>query len=347
MSSSVQIWTQQGWTIVGYDYPTTTQFYTMFASSTPIATIGLLPGSANGSSYIPDHGLYATVQPLILVEHALLITSIDKYGPLVAYTPVFEATKSISTTLPYISPNPSTPTASAQTDAFQQEGWISSTTLQTLPSTAGIASITTPSVIRGASATSGANIAESGFPSRPELHGGAPFKLSGGARAGIAIGLILAVLLLIGMHIIFRPRHRTTSDTEDQVGDASIKRASYKMVVGPGDAVFPESGQHQEPFTFYMHEAPSEAGLFTTKVYELKADTGTGEMRPGNQSPQSPSVSDWKSQDGPRLETTVANNSLHVQAQRKRELDWLEMEEARIRQRREQLMQQQADRPQA
>jgi hypothetical protein len=340
MSSSVQIWTQQGWTIVGYDYPTTTQFHTIFASSTPIATIGLLPASANGSIYIPDHGLYATVQPPILVEHALLIASIDKYGPMVAYTPVFEATKSISTTLPYIPPSPSTPTASAQTDAFQQEGWISSTTLQTLPSTAGVASTTTPSVTSGASAASNANVAESGFPSRPESHGGAPPKLSRGARAGIAIGLILAVLLLIEIYIIFRRKHRPANDTEDQVDDASIKRASDKVVVGQGYAAFPESGQHQEPFTFYMHEAPSEAGLSTTKVHELKADTGTSELQPENQSPRTPSASDYKSQDEPHSEIRVANKSLHVQAQRKRELEWLETEEARIRQRREQLMQQ-------
>jgi cbb3-type cytochrome oxidase subunit 3 len=347
MSSNVQIWTQQGWTIVGYDYPMTTQFYTIFASSTPIATIGLLPASANGSIYIPDHGLYATVQPPILVEHALLIASIDKYGPMVAYTPVFEATNSISTTLPYIAPNPSTPTVSAQTDAFQQGGWISSKTLQTLPSTAGIVSITTPSVTGGASATSGADEAQSGFPNRPGSNGGTPSKLSGGARVGIAIGLILAVLLVIGIYFLFRRRHKTTRDTANQVDDASIKRASDNMVVSQDDTYLPNDDQHQEPFTFYMHEAPSEAGLSTTEFHELKADAGTSEMPIEDVSITKSSVSDAKSQNDLLVETIIANKSLHVQAQKKRELEWLEMEEARIRQRRERLMQQQADRPQA
>lgn len=251
MSSSVQIWAQQGWMVVGYDYPATTQLYTIFAASTPIATIGLLPASANGSIFIPNCGLYETTQPPTLVDHVLLVVSIDDFGPKLAYTAVFEATSTISTTLPYIAASPSTPALSTQTYTSKQGNWITSTTLQTLQSIVSIASVTTPPVTSRASSRSGANATGSGHSNISWSSGGPPPKLSDGARAGIAVGLILAVLLLIGVYIIFRRRHKTSRHTADQVDDASIKRASEKMAVSPDDAIFPNSGHNQKPFTFY------------------------------------------------------------------------------------------------
>jgi hypothetical protein len=163
--------------------------------------------------------------------------------------------------------------------------------------------------------------------------------LSPGAIAGIVIGVILVLLLVLGGLYFMRRRslrnRARLENTDDSLPELLL---SNKTAGGNEKHAYQTDGAHLPELndTGRPHELdPSQAQLLAdTRRDETRLMENGSEhrRRQGDVIP---------AQDG-NLDESVerqADPSLHVQAQKKREVEWLEMEEARLRQRREQLLQ--------
>lgn len=89
---------------------------------------------------------------------------------------------------------------------------------------------------------------------------------------------------------------------------------------------------------------PSKGNTAVMRANELKAQSRDVEL-PGVQHSQDADsllrpIASKRANERPYEQTTTPELSPHVEAQRKREVEWLEMEEIKLRQRREQLMHQ-------
>lgn len=128
----------------------------------------------------------------------------------------------------------------------------------------------------------------------------------------------------------------------------SFKRASDKIVVSSDDDIEHNGSQALRypgsRDTAYIQDiASSQPYGSIVGAHELRADPETNELSPRSPveiSPLSPIEYSIHRESAPNIDTAVYDASPHVEAQRKRELEWLEKEESKIRQRREQLLQQ-------
>lgn len=191
--------------------------------------------------------------------------------------------------------------------------------------------------------SSGSNSGASNDPSSPgrpgnvsssnsAIHSGAGIvaasdtpKLSGGAIAGIAVGGVAGLLLVIfGAFCLLRRR----------------KKASLSNEGGNPSSRVPEvDGLSSERRELPAGDHPRELAMHETETQELKGDAPQNELR----ADLAPTVYD-QANTGTTPQTILgaAERSLHVHAQKKREVEWLEAEEARLRQRRERLTSQDA-----
>ncbi|KAF2833008.1 hypothetical protein CC86DRAFT_450832 [Ophiobolus disseminans] len=180
-------------------------------------------------------------------------------------------------------------------------------------------------------------------------------KLGGGAIAGIAIGGILSlVLVVVGLYFFLRRRKRAKANAIAANSDFLNGRESDKFVVDPtGNTghTTQKGGNtqsaHQElsGFGHTQELGTSQAYIGAKSAHELKGHAQPGEL---------PHTRELEGQVGatrvfnsgtdagmvPAEHAVTAVPSAHVQAQKKRELEWLESEEARLRQQREILMHQ-------
>jgi hypothetical protein len=147
-------------------------------------------------------------------------------------------------------------------------------------------------------------------------------KLSGGAIAGIAIGGVAGLLLVI-LAAFFLLRQR--------------KKARLASGAGGADRRIPEvDGSSSKRRELPGHGRTQE---LATETSELGGDPPPNEHAYGRAG-LAPIVHHEASHGtAPTANVGGSEASPHVHAQKKREVEWLEAEEARLRQRREQLMQ--------
>ncbi|KAH7090220.1 hypothetical protein FB567DRAFT_546453 [Paraphoma chrysanthemicola] len=163
-------------------------------------------------------------------------------------------------------------------------------------------------------------------------------SLSPGAIVGIVIGVILGLLLVLGGLYFMRRRtlrHKAQSgNVEDSLPELLLSNkpagGNEKRAYQSDKAHFSELNDTGRP-----HELdPSQAQLLANTSWDETRLVESGSERGGQQGDVIPA------QDGNLVGSVErqADPSFHVQAQKKREVEWLEMEEARLRQRREQLL---------
>ncbi|CAO2653469.1 Nn.00g028800.m01.CDS01 [Neocucurbitaria sp. VM-36] len=157
-------------------------------------------------------------------------------------------------------------------------------------------------------------------------------KLSAGAIAGIVLGAV-SVLLLLCAVLLFLRRKRKNKAKEEVVNHG--EDAPFKGELdGTGRNLPRQPGYQEMPGVKDTQELGSAQAQ-----YELRGYAQPGELpeqveqhqpiyRSSNLEPEYPE------------HRPAPEPSPHVQAQRRREMEWLEMEETRMRQRREQLMMQ-------
>jgi hypothetical protein len=175
-------------------------------------------------------------------------------------------------------------------------------------------------------------------------------SLSSGAIAGIAIGGVLALALIIGGWYFWQRRKRAKTAKsifeEDRLargyGDAPEVDTKYVPQEMPGsgqsEAKELDSTQNSKYATNGYHELMVDQGEYNYKpAHELNPESRLGELSNGETTQTLP----VRHQDlEPGLATTEMTGnatSPNIEAQRRREMEWLEMEEERIRKRRETL----------
>ncbi|EFQ95594.1 hypothetical protein P3342_005522 [Pyrenophora teres f. teres] len=168
-------------------------------------------------------------------------------------------------------------------------------------------------------------------------------RLGAGAIAGIAIGGILLLILIIGAWCFWRLRKRVTFNVNE---DEYVGRRDEKVAIGaspPTDSVGVfDTEFHELPVTGRSHglEPPQYHSYTIDPVHELDGSLRPGELPSTRTKDASPTVEGVKVSDPGNTERSNGVASPDAEARRRREVEWLEMEEARIRQRRETLLQQ-------
>ncbi|KAI4666340.1 uncharacterized protein J4E79_002378 [Alternaria viburni] len=183
-----------------------------------------------------------------------------------------------------------------------------------------------------------------------------------GAIAGIAIGGIVILALIIGGWYFWqRKKRRTPAPTTTLTDDELARREGDgdKMVLG-ADQSAPTAGayqtQYQEMSGNGLTQELDRSHSYKHAIggaHELRAEEQPGElpyngMEEHGRADEAGVVGMDDGGDGrnaemmsvPGANDTTSQVSPHVEAQRKREVEWLEMEETRMRQRREALLQQ-------
>jgi len=191
-------------------------------------------------------------------------------------------------------------------------------------------------------------------------------SLGGGAIAGIAIGSILVLALIIGGWFFWRRRQRSKAKTsgseDDEQGTRVVSTGGPPPQYSPpekqpyipdhhqelpGDIVMPaqelDQNQSAKYATHAARHSTSKAAYQYEPAYELHPDGRPAELPHGREEdisavqpyrPQTPvNQTDAGGEAGERS-TAVSPN---VEAQRRREMEWLDMEEERIRKKRETL----------
>lgn len=186
--------------------------------------------------------------------------------------------------------------------------------------------------------------------------------IGGGAIAGIAIGGIVVLALIIGGWYFWRRKKRraqppTTTLTDDEL--ARREGDCDKMVLDTdhnATRTGADQTEYQEMSGNGLTQELNRSHSYKYAIggaHELRAEDRPGEL-PYNGMEEHGRISENREVgvdnegDGRNVETLPvpgADNptsqvSPHVEAQRKREVEWLEMEETRMRQRREALLQQ-------
>jgi len=191
-------------------------------------------------------------------------------------------------------------------------------------------------------------------------------SLGGGAIAGIAIGGILVLALIIGGWFFWRRRQRskakTSSSGDDEQGTRVVSTGGPPPQYSPpekqpyipdhhqempGDIVMPaqelDPNQSAKYATHAARNSTSKAQYQYKPAYELHPDGRPAELPLGGEEqisavhthrPQTPvNQTDAGGEAGERSAAVSPN----VEAQRRREMEWLDMEEERIRKKRETL----------
>ncbi|KAF1938866.1 hypothetical protein EJ02DRAFT_269821 [Clathrospora elynae] len=117
------------------------------------------------------------------------------------------------------------------------------------------------------------------------------------------------------------------------------KRESDKVVVDVGNAAHKDhtyqTGYPDLPGVYRLQELePLHLHMVITDAREMKGNARPGQLPHDQMEDISPA---HRYEDVPTLEATHTTNAMmspHVEAQRKREVEWLDMEEKRFRQRR-------------
>ncbi|KAH8624473.1 hypothetical protein IG631_21212 [Alternaria alternata] len=183
--------------------------------------------------------------------------------------------------------------------------------------------------------------------------------ISSGAIAGIAIAGVLVLALIIGGWFFWRRRKRRAQPSTNTLTDDELARREGdgdKVVFDPHQTA-PTTGayqtQYQEMSGNGLAQELDRSHSYKHAIggaHELKADDRPGEL-PFAGIEEHGSTNGLDVVDGgesevtqvPQTNRTVTQApqvSPHVEAQRRREVEWLEAEEMRMRQRREALLQQ-------
>ncbi|KAH8731061.1 hypothetical protein GQ44DRAFT_722719 [Phaeosphaeriaceae sp. PMI808] len=306
------------WTSATLTYTTTELSYTIFLIAEPI-TVRLLPTQAGGIFLLPSATALIPDGDAQQVDGVLYTAQFD---PLILYW--IEGDGIV--TLPQ-----STATASRDqqvTSVLQRPSTLKlivrTSTITTTPSVASNGGFITPSEL-------GDNSSEAAPKSRKN------------AIIGGIVGSILVLFLLVVALVFWRHKKKAKTDATNQNATTLLKRQSSKMVIDPDDLTHDNSTYYANYITPVGADQIQEMDPMTD-AHELKADTNTGDL-PQHQSDESWLVS--ASGDHSRVDNTVDvvdEPSPHVEAQMAREVEWLEMEEAKLRQRRENLIRQSIDR---
>jgi hypothetical protein len=330
-STALYFYTAQGWTLTKYTYPTTTQLYTIIVESTPIATIRLLPFSAGGGILLPNNLRLQRYNPPATVDHALL--AVEGYvEPTLIYSRIYGLVGSGPLSIPLLPSDTSTfvPPLSTTSRVSTPNGQTSLSTSSITP--------TGPT-----STTDSTSISNADPLDEPDPNNEGVSKLNGGMIAGISIGAIVGLLIIMGLYIIVWRRKRARKNTNNESDDALAKRESDKMVVSSDEALY-QSGAHHMSYRDHTQELDSShPRTFNINAHELQAYAMPGELSRHHYvglSHASPTDSTQDDDIEPATQDALITPSLHVEAQRIRELEWLDREEAKLRQRREQLMRQ-------
>ncbi|KAI2483980.1 hypothetical protein Ptr902_02920 [Pyrenophora tritici-repentis] len=168
-------------------------------------------------------------------------------------------------------------------------------------------------------------------------------RLGAGAIAGIAVGGILLLVLIVCAWFFWRLRKRLTPAVNS---DEDLGRRDEKVTFGasaPTDftGVFNDTAFHGLPVTGQRHELEPPRYHKSDLVHELDGSSRPGELPSKDAS--SHTVECLKVADAGNIETTD-DVAFDGEAQRRREVEWLEKEEARIRHKRETLLQQRVQR---
>ncbi|KAI4944823.1 hypothetical protein J4E91_008511 [Alternaria rosae] len=191
-------------------------------------------------------------------------------------------------------------------------------------------------------------------------------SLGGGAVAGIAIGGILVLALIIGGWFFWRRRQRAkaraSGPSDDEQGRRVISTGGPPPQYSPtekqphipdhhqempGDIVMPaqelDPAQSAKSATHAARHSTSKASYQYEPAYELHPDGSTAELPHGGEEdvtvvrPHRPQTPVAQTDAGEEAGTRSAAVSPNVEAQRRREMEWLDMEEERIRKKRETL----------
>jgi hypothetical protein len=184
-------------------------------------------------------------------------------------------------------------------------------------------------------------------------------SISSGAIAGIAIAAVLLIALVIGGWFFWRRKKRRVQQPTTALTDDELARRE-----GDGDKIVLDSHQTAPTTGAYQTQYQEMSGNSLAQeldrshsykhaiggAHELKADDRPGEL-PFAGIEEHGSTNGLDVVDGGESEVTQVPQtdrtatqapqvSPHVEAQRRREVEWLEAEEMRMRQRREALLQQ-------
>lgn len=227
----------------------------------------------------------------------------------------------------------------------------STTYLPGEPSTTESLSMTESSASPRASLSAGSSPTTSAQASVPTAQSeNSSTGLGGGAIAGVVVGAIALLALIIGGWFFWWRRKRAKSAARGFNDYENARAEDEKTVAGAGDsgqkhAAF-DPGYHELPGVVVVQEAdPSPSYKYAMgDSHELKEDPRPNEL-PNGQTEHTSKIGRHQPEEEqgrePEIEPTKTDAvSPHVEAQRKRELEWLESEEERMRQRRETLMKQ-------
>ncbi|KAB2099886.1 hypothetical protein AG0111_0g11901 [Alternaria gaisen] len=177
--------------------------------------------------------------------------------------------------------------------------------------------------------------------------------LSGGAIAGIAIASVLLIALIIGGWYFWRRQQRVkivSSSSEKELpaeigGDGDILEAHTEETLQELSARDRSDARELDP-TQYSRYTPHGAHELISHhgesrfwpAHELNLESQPGELSNG-ETGQAPQVQVYQQDLEPAVATTETRAAApsDVEAQRRREMEWLEMEEERMRKRREML----------
>ncbi|KAI4956734.1 hypothetical protein J4E86_005205 [Alternaria arbusti] len=196
----------------------------------------------------------------------------------------------------------------------------------------------------------------------PTRNGKSKPEIGSGAIAGIATGGIVILALIIGGWYFWRRKKRRTPEPTTTLTDDELARREgdgNKMVLDTdhnATRTGADQTEYQEMSGNGLTQELDRSHSYKYAIggaHELRAEEQPGElpyngMEEHRRADEAEVVGRDDGGDGRNAETlpipgsndTTSQVSPHVEAQRKREVEWLEMEETRMRQRREALLQQ-------
>jgi hypothetical protein len=202
--------------------------------------------------------------------------------------------------------------------------------------TVGLSGVSTPT---GARTTSGGGTAVGTSTGQGQGGGNGGGKasngISAGAIAGIVLGVLVGIALVLGAILLFLRSKKKQRGEVAGTDEYAYGREGDKMVAS-ADA-------HDNAHCYHGPQEldPSRGHIAVMKAPELE-QPDYGHELPGHnaQMPPREEVGSTQPMQEHGQEARQPEPSPHVQAQRRTEMDWLASEEARLRQRREVLMQQ-------
>jgi len=334
MDPALLIVSGTSYSINTYVFPPTPTVNEIQVEGTAIAQVTLLPRNSGGGILYSKSWLLQPGDPPVTVSHALI--SIDTTEPVMYFSRITESPV-------FLQPLSSSTTLSINFSGLNRLSEPDSDATKLDPS-----SSTGSSVPRGrASPVNGGVTINLGTSGSNEATIQRVNKLGTASIAAVVVGAIFALFLIIlGVYMALRHRRRHKAKNISNYSEESLfRQPSDTTMANPQDAFQRING-------YYMGKQELSA---TTQVQELEhLPIGPREFK-GDVRLNDTGAKDTSPVQSPRPElglniTTQTNGvavepSPHAAAQRQRELQWLEMEEARLRQRREQLLQQARKRP--